>query len=83
MPSARERVKDVGLTRATTYVTFDRGVFKTYEVTNECKLALGTTVTTQVIDKGKVELQFTFEKIVTLLNVFHAPELRKLVSVIF
>ncbi|XXG68980.1 hypothetical protein AAC387_Pa06g1952 [Persea americana] len=63
---------------ATTHITFDSGVFKTYEkVTNDCKLALGTTVTTQVIGRGKVELQFTFGKTVTLLNVFHAPELRK------
>ena len=65
-------------TSATTHVTFDRGAFKTYEqVTDGSKLALGTTSTSQAADKGKVKLQFTYEKTVTLLNVFHAPEMRK------
>lgn len=65
-------------TGVTTHVTYDRAMFKTYEMdTNDCKLALATTVTTQLIGKGKVELKFTFGKTIALLNVFHAPEMRK------
>ena len=80
MSLIQERAKDGGLIRTsiTTHVTFDRGVLKTYEkVTNDCKITLGGTITSHVLSKGKVEIQLTSGKAVTLLNVFHAPELRK------
>lgn len=64
-------------TGASTHVTYDRGVLKTYEmVTNDCKLALETTDTTQVIGKGKVKINYTFENTVTLQNVSHATKMR-------
>ena len=64
-------------TGATTHFAFG-DLFKTYEeVKQDCKLALGTTGTTQVIGKEKIELQFTSGKTMTLLNVLHAPEMRK------
>lgn len=65
-------------TGAATHVTYDRGVFMTYEtVTNDYKVALKTTVATQVIGNGRVEIKFTFRKTITLLNVFHTPKMRE------
>ena len=44
---------------------------------DEIELYMGNSTTTKVVGKGNVELKFTSGKIVTLLEVYHASEIRK------
>jgi hypothetical protein len=57
-------------TGATCHICGDRNLFKKYEkVDDEIEL--------KVAGKGIVELKFTSDKIVTLIDVFHALEIQK------
>ncbi|XP_022717833.1 uncharacterized protein LOC111276355 [Durio zibethinus] len=63
---------------ATIHVCNNKKQFKTCE---ECKrlrnILMGNHVPVKVIGKGTVELKFTLGQKLTLLNVFHVPEIRK------
>jgi hypothetical protein len=62
-------------TSATCHICGDRNLFKKYEkVGDEIKLYMGNSTTTKVVEKCIVELKFTFDKIITLIDAFHAPE---------
>lgn len=63
---------------ATIHVCNNKAQFKIYEemVENE-EVLMGNHVTAKVVGKGTVELNLTSGKKVTLVNVFHVPDLRK------
>ncbi|OIT18967.1 retrovirus-related pol polyprotein from transposon tnt 1-94, partial [Nicotiana attenuata] len=63
---------------ATIHVCHDKNMFKTYsEVKDSEKVLMGNHVTAEVAGKGTVEINFTFGQKLTLLNVFHVPEIMK------
>jgi hypothetical protein len=65
-------------TGATRHICGEKNLFKTYEkVGDEIELYLGNSTTTKVVGKGTVELKFTSGKVVTLIDVFYALEIRK------
>ena len=65
-------------TGGTRHICGNRNLFKKYEkVGDEIELYMGNSTNTKVAGKGNVELKFTSGKIVTLLEVYHAPEIRK------
>ncbi|GJV00995.1 zinc finger, CCHC-type containing protein [Tanacetum coccineum] len=63
---------------ATVHVCKDRCWFKTYELLNDGSiLHIGNESTTLVHRRGYVDLRFSSEKIVSLFNVLHVPNIRK------
>jgi hypothetical protein len=65
-------------TGATRHICRERNLFKKYEkVDEEIELYMGNSTITKVVEKCAVELKFTSDKIVTLIDVFHAPEIQK------
>jgi hypothetical protein len=63
-------------TGATHYIYGDRNLFEKYEkVGDEIELYMGNSTTTKVVGKCTIELKFTYGKIVTLIDVFYAPEI--------
>lgn len=58
---------DTGVSR---YVYYDRDMFKT-SVVGDMKVLLGNSHTVTVVGNSKVELKFTFGKILLLKNVMH------------
>ncbi|GJV93709.1 zinc finger, CCHC-type containing protein [Tanacetum coccineum] len=63
---------------ATVHVCKDRCWFKTYESLNDGSiLHMGNESTTLVHGRGCVDLRFSSEKVVSLLNVLHVPNIRK------
>jgi hypothetical protein len=65
-------------TGATCHICREKSLFKTYEkVGVEIELYMGNLTTTKVVGKGTVEFKFTSGKVVTLVDVFYAPEIRK------
>lgn len=66
---------DTGTTR---HISGNRNSFKTYELVGDGKTVhMGNSSSTKVVEKGTVELKFTSEKIVTLMDVLHVPDIRK------
>ena len=60
------------------HVCYVKNLFKTYDVaTKEEMVFMGNHDTAKVFGKGTIELQFTSEKKLILLNVFHVPDVRK------
>ncbi|GKV29596.1 hypothetical protein SLEP1_g38505 [Rubroshorea leprosula] len=68
---------------ATVHVCNNKAQFKFYEDLKELEeVLMGNNVTAKVLGKGTVELKFTLGHKLTLVNVFHVPDIRKnLVSV--
>ena len=65
-------------TNATRHISGNRNSFKTYELVGDGKIVyIENSSSTKVVGKGTVELKFTFEKIVTLMDVLHVPDIRK------
>ena len=65
-------------TGATRHICGDKNMFKKYEIVGDSiDLYMGNSSTLKVAGKGTVELNFTSGKTVTLLDVFHVPEIRK------
>nr|GFA90666.1 hypothetical protein [Tanacetum cinerariifolium] len=62
--------------RATRHVCNDQTMFKIYEPLDSM-LYMGNHSTTQVKEKGKIDLVFTSSKTLTLKNVLHVPDVRK------
>ncbi|GJX04798.1 hypothetical protein Tco_0190714 [Tanacetum coccineum] len=63
---------------ATVHVCKDRCWFKTYESLNDGSiLHMGNESTALVHESGCVDLRFSSEKIVSLFNVLHVPNIRK------
>ncbi|GJR30802.1 zinc finger, CCHC-type containing protein [Tanacetum coccineum] len=63
---------------ATVHVCKDRCWFKTYESLNDGSiLHMGNESTALVHGRGCVDLRFSSEKVVSLLNVLHVPNIRK------
>ncbi|XP_077215490.1 uncharacterized protein LOC143850059 [Tasmannia lanceolata] len=63
---------------ATMHVCKDRNLFSTYETVEDGSvLYMGNSSTAEVKGKGKVELEFTSGKRLTLTGVYHVPEVRK------
>nr|GEX64505.1 reverse transcriptase domain-containing protein [Tanacetum cinerariifolium] len=63
---------------ATMHVCKDRCWFKTYEsVNNRSILHIGNESTALVHGRGCVDLRFSSEKVISLLNVLHVPNIRK------
>nr|GEU98265.1 retrotransposon protein, putative, Ty1-copia subclass [Tanacetum cinerariifolium] len=53
-------------------------LFKTYKETEDGdEVMMGDNHTSKVIGSGNVEIQFTFGKKLTLMNVLHVPNIRK------
>ena len=62
----------------TLHVCNNKRFFKTMNVVDEdTVLYMGNYANVPVKGIGNVELKFTYEKIVTLINVFYVPEVRK------
>ncbi|XP_077215962.1 uncharacterized protein LOC143850616 [Tasmannia lanceolata] len=60
------------------YVCKDRSAFLNYAPVEDGKvLYMGNSSTAEVKEKGKVELEFTSGKILTLTDVYHVPDVRK------
>ena len=65
-------------TGATRHVCYDRQVFKTYtEKTDDKKVLLGDSHSTNIAGIGNVELKFTSGRTLILKDVLHTPEMRK------
>lgn len=65
-------------TRTTSHISNDRTTLKNYETVGaRIELFMGNLVTSNVMEKCDVELQFTLKKIVTLKNVLYVLEVRK------
>ena len=63
---------------ATIHVCHDKAFFKSYEELREFEeVLMGNHNATKVVEKGSVELKFTSREKLTLLNVFHVPNLKK------
>ncbi|GLT33021.1 hypothetical protein SLA2020_076440 [Shorea laevis] len=68
---------------ATVHVCNNKAQFKSYEDLKEPEeVLMGNNVTAKVLSKGTVELKFTSSHKLTLVNVFHVPDITKnLVSI--
>lgn len=65
-------------TCANVYVSYDKTIFKIYyEVTNVQKVKLGNEGRSRVVGMRIVELDFTYRKKVTLVNVLHVLDMNK------
>ncbi|XP_021732277.1 uncharacterized protein LOC110699091 [Chenopodium quinoa] len=65
-------------TGATRHVCYDRRMFKTYtEKTDDKKVLLGDSHSTNIAGVGNVELKFTSGRTLILKDVLHTPEMRK------
>nr|GEV27490.1 retrotransposon protein, putative, Ty1-copia subclass [Tanacetum cinerariifolium] len=63
---------------ATTHVCNNRDLFKTYKkIEDGHEVMMGDNHTLKVIGSGNVEIQFTYGKKLTLMNVLHVPNIRK------
>ncbi|XP_077226408.1 uncharacterized protein LOC143859638 [Tasmannia lanceolata] len=63
---------------ATNHVCKDRSVFSTYVTVEDGNVIyMGNSSTAEVKGKGKVELEFTSGKVLTLTDVYHALEVRR------
>ncbi|GJR87319.1 zinc finger, CCHC-type containing protein [Tanacetum coccineum] len=63
---------------ATTHVCNNKDLFKTYKETEDGhEVMMGDNHTLKVIGSGNVEIQFTYGKKLTLMNVLHVPNIRK------
>jgi len=63
-------------TGATIHISKDRRLYKTYEVIDDgIEVQMGYNIRTKVIGKGIIVLKFTFEKLLTLVNVLHIPDM--------
>lgn len=63
---------------ATIHVCNNKALFKLYNVLEEHEeVLMGNHVAAKVMGKGSVEISFTSGKKLTLVNVFHVPDLRK------
>ena len=64
--------------RAIIHVCHDKAFFKSYEELKEFEeVLIGNHNAPKVVKKGSVELKFTCGKKLSLLNVFHIPNLKK------
>ncbi|GJS09375.1 zinc finger, CCHC-type containing protein [Tanacetum coccineum] len=62
----------------TVHVCKDRCWFKTYELLNDISiLHMGNESTALVHGRGCVDLRFSYEKIVSFLNILHVPNIKK------
>jgi len=64
-------------TSASRHVCFDCDMFKTYIATEDQKVLLGDSHTTEVDGIGNVELKFTSKKTLILKDVMNTPKIRK------
>ena len=63
---------------ATRHVYKDQSLFTTYEpLNNGTVLYMENSSTAEVKGKGKVDLEFTSGKTLTLTDVYHVPDVRK------
>ena len=62
---------------ATVHVCNDRNQFKIYEEVNNREVLMGNDNSAKVCGQGTTELNFTSAKKLSLMNVFHVPNLRK------
>nr|GEV68434.1 retrovirus-related Pol polyprotein from transposon TNT 1-94 [Tanacetum cinerariifolium] len=63
---------------ATTHVCNNKDLFKTYKKTGDRhEVMMGDNHTSKFIGSGNVEIQFTSEKKLTLINVLRVPYIRK------
>nr|GEW85125.1 hypothetical protein [Tanacetum cinerariifolium] len=63
---------------ATTHVYNNRDLFKTYKETEDGhEVIIGDNHTSNIIGSGNMEIQFTYGKKLTLMNVLHVPNIRK------
>jgi hypothetical protein len=63
---------------ATVHVCNNKTWFKTYEELKKLKeVLMGNHNSAKFLGKGTIELYFTFGQKLSLLNVFHVPEIRK------
>ncbi|XP_077246057.1 uncharacterized protein LOC143885902 [Tasmannia lanceolata] len=65
-------------TGASRHIAGDKNLFKHYEVVGDGMLLyMGNSSSTKVIGNGTIELKFTSEKVITLKDVLHVPDIRK------
>ena len=65
-------------TGATRHICSDKNLFSEYkQIDDGEKLYMGNSSVSNVEGKGNVMLKFTSEKVVTLTDVLHVPEIRK------
>ncbi|XP_075077346.1 uncharacterized protein LOC142164072 [Nicotiana tabacum] len=63
---------------ATIHVCYDKKMFKTYaEVQDSEQVLMGNHVAADVAGKGSIEINFTSGQKLTLLNVYHVPDMKK------
>jgi hypothetical protein len=63
---------------ASRHVCNERSLFKTFETMEDgCILFMGNSTTAAVKGKGTVNLEFTFGNVLTLIDVYYVPEIRK------
>ncbi|XP_075100545.1 uncharacterized protein LOC142176513 [Nicotiana tabacum] len=63
---------------ATIHVCYDKKIFKTYaEVQDSEQVLMGNHVAADVAGKGSIEINFTSGQKLTLLNVYHVPDMKK------
>ena len=63
---------------ATIHVCNVKSFFNAYEkAKDDEEVLMGNSNYAKVLRKGSIELQFTFGKKLTLMNVFYVPEIRK------
>jgi len=63
---------------ASVYIHKDRAQFKSYEKVIDKKVLMGNHFVAKVLGQGTIELQFTLGKNLTLKNVLHVPEIRRI-----
>ena len=64
---------------ASRHMCFDRDWFKSYSpMENGKNILLGDSHTTQVLGSGEIQIMFTSGRMVTLKNVLHVSEIRKI-----
>ncbi|RVW79629.1 Retrovirus-related Pol polyprotein from transposon TNT 1-94 [Vitis vinifera] len=65
-------------TCATVHVTYDKSLFKTFEDEKEDQeVQMGNEGRSKVLGKGTIEVVFTSDKKVTLINVLYVPDMNK------
>jgi hypothetical protein len=63
---------------ASRHVCKERSLFKTFETVEDgCILFMGNSTTAAVKCKGTVNLEFTSGNVLTLIDVYYVPEIRK------
>ncbi|KAK4380871.1 Retrovirus-related Pol polyprotein from transposon TNT 1-94 [Sesamum angolense] len=64
-------------TGATRHICSDKEMFSTYTPINGRKLFMGNSATSNIVGIGNVVLKMTSGKELTLIDVFHVPDIRK------